>query len=121
MDRFVSEAYAVLYLVPSDAPAVHYHYCGENLTPTGLSYENWLELLLRSRGASYSHTLATGPRTGDTWVDMNIHRIAKLFPDFDSFDEPDYPVRRNRHGALRLPCASCTRRLPTLAKLLREA
>ena len=84
IDRFVSEAYAVLYPVPSKVPAtVHYHYCGESLTPTGLSYEQWLELLLRSRGASYWLTLATGPRTGDTWVDKNIHRIAKLFPDFD--------------------------------------
>lgn len=47
--------------------------------PTGLSYERWRELLLRSRGASYWLTLATGRRTGD----KNIHRIVDIFPDFD--------------------------------------
>ena len=84
IDRFMSEAYAVLYPIPSDAPAtVHYHYCGESLTPTGLSYERWLELLLRSRGASFWLVLTTGPRTRSTWVEQNIDRVADLFPDFD--------------------------------------
>ena len=84
IDRFMSEAYAVLYPVPSAAPAtVHYHYCGEELIPTGLSYERWLELLLRSRGANYWLTLATAPRGRSTWVEKNIDRVAKLFPDFD--------------------------------------
>jgi hypothetical protein len=84
IDRFIPEAYAVLYPVPSDVPAtVHYHYCGEELIPTGLSYERWLELLLRSRGANYWLTLATAPRGRSTWVGENIDRVAKLFPDFD--------------------------------------
>lgn len=84
IDRFVNEAYAVLYPVPGDVPAtVHYHYCGEELIPTGLSYERWLALLLRSRGVSYWLTLATAPRSRTTWVEENIDRVAKLFPDFD--------------------------------------
>lgn len=84
IDRFTNEAYAVLYPVPSDAPArVHYHYCGERLTPTGLTYEEWLELLLRARGASYWLTLATGGQRGETWVERNTARIADVFPSFD--------------------------------------
>jgi hypothetical protein len=82
IDRFVPEAYAVLYPVPNDRPAtVHYHYCGESLVATGLTYERWLELLLRSRGAHYWLTLTTGPAYR-TWVEENIERVAALFPDF---------------------------------------
>ncbi len=84
IDRFVPEAYAVLYPVPGDRPAtVHYHYCGEDLVPTGLSYERWLELLLRARGATYWLGLATGPTRGRTWVEENLERVAAIFPDFD--------------------------------------
>ena len=83
IDRFTNEAYAVLYPIPGERPAtVHYHYCGEVLTPTGLSYQEWLELLLRARGAHYWLTLATAPPTRRTWVEENIDRVAKLFPDF---------------------------------------
>ncbi len=84
IDRFVPEAYAILYPVPGDRPAtVHYHYCGEDLVPTGLSYERWLDLLLRARGAMYWLTLTTGPAIARTWVEENIDRVASLFPDFD--------------------------------------
>jgi hypothetical protein len=83
IDRFVPEAYAVLYSVPGDAPAtVHYHYCGEELTPTGLSYEQWLERLFVARGATYWLQLAMGPSTKRTWVEENLERVAALFPDF---------------------------------------
>lgn len=83
IDRFTEEAYAVLYPVPGGGPArVCYHYCGERLTPTGLSYEEWLELLLRSRGCTYWLTLTTGPRSRDTWVEKGFARMATLFPDF---------------------------------------
>jgi hypothetical protein len=84
IDRFVPEAYAVLYPVPSRGPAtVHYHYCGEDLVPTGLRYERWLELLLRARGAHYWLNLTTGPAGGRTWVEENFDRVAAIFPDFD--------------------------------------
>lgn len=86
IDRFVPEAYAVLspVPVPGDAPAtVHYHYCGEDLIPTGLSYLEWLDALLRSRGALYWLSLTTGPRSGRTWVDENLDRVAALFPGFE--------------------------------------
>lgn len=84
IDRFANEAYAVLYPVPTDRPAtVHYHYCGEQLVPTGLSYGAWLELLLRARGANYWLKLATAPRARGTWVEANLDRVAELFPDFD--------------------------------------
>ena len=88
IDRFVSEAYAVLYPVPTDgsatAPAsVHYHYCGEELVPTDLSYTEWLELLLRSRGALYWLKLTLGKSTRTTWVEANLARVAATFPNFD--------------------------------------
>lgn len=87
IDRFVSEAYAVLYPVPPDAPAagpaeVAYHYCGEALVPTGLGYREWLELLFRSRGVAYWLGLTLGPATSRTWVEEGIDRMAQLFPDF---------------------------------------
>lgn len=84
IDRFVPEAYAVLYLRPEDRPAeVAYHYCGEDLVRTGLSYREWLELLFRSRGALYWLGLTLGPSRSHTWVEDGIAHIAKLFPDFD--------------------------------------
>jgi len=85
IDRFVAEAYAVLYLAPTrrDRPAeVAYHYCGEELVPTGLSYREWLELLFRARGTAYWLTLTLGPDRDGTWVGEGIARVAALFPDF---------------------------------------
>lgn len=98
IDRFVPEAYAVLYPVPTDgsatAPAtVHYHHCGEALIPTGLSYRAWLELLLRARGALYWLKLAVGKPTHTTWVEENIALIAARFPSFDPASMSP-PVRR---------------------------
>lgn len=89
IDRFVPEAYAVLYPVPPNAPAtapatVHYHYCGESLVPTDLTYAVWLEHLLHARGTLYWLTLATAAKgpTATTWVEQNIDRAASVFPDF---------------------------------------
>lgn len=85
IDRFVPEAYAVLYLEPADEQAkVAYHYCGEELVLTGLTYREWLELLFRSRGTLYWLQLTLGPASGSsTWVEQGIAHAAKLFPDFD--------------------------------------
>ncbi len=84
IDRFTSEAYAVLYPVPGDCPAmVHYHYCGESLVPTGLSYRAWLEELFKARGVAYWLTVFTGPRRDTTWVEEGLDAMARLFPDFD--------------------------------------
>jgi len=84
IDRFVPEAYGVLYLESNAHPAkVAFHYCGEELVPTDLDYREWLELLFRSRGTSYWLQLALGPSQGDTWVEHGIAHVAKVFPDFD--------------------------------------
>lgn len=86
IDRFVEEAYAVLYpVVPgaSDGPAkVHFHTCGESLIPTGLTYEEWLDWLFVTRGALYWLLFTTAPRRNSSWVERNVDRIAALFPDF---------------------------------------
>lgn len=84
IDRFISEAYTVLYLETPSAPArVAYHYCGESLVPLGITYREWLELLFRARGALYWIQLAMGPGGRRTWVEEGIEHVAKLFPDFD--------------------------------------
>jgi len=86
IDRFVPEAYGVLYLRPEKKkPAeVAFHYCGEELVEAGLSYREWLELLFRSRGVRYWLQLTLGPQGGKhTWVEDGIAKIAELFPDFD--------------------------------------
>jgi hypothetical protein len=84
IDRFVPEAYAVLYPVPGDRPAmVHYHYCGESLVPTSLSYQAWLEQLFKARGVNYWLKIFTGPRRRMTWVEERHDAMARLFPDFD--------------------------------------
>jgi uncharacterized protein (TIGR02996 family) len=88
IDMFVDEAYAVLYPVPPDGSAsgpaeVAYHYCGEQLTATGLSYREWLELLMRARGVHYWLKLTLAPATRRTWVEEGVGRMAELFPDFD--------------------------------------
>jgi hypothetical protein len=80
------EAYAVLSLRPEGKPAmVAYHYCGEELTLTGLTYREWLEFLFRSRGVLYWLQLATRPSSeqGHTWVEQGIALVARLFPDFE--------------------------------------
>jgi uncharacterized protein (TIGR02996 family) len=84
IDRFVSEAYTVLYLRDPDRVAeVAYHYCGETLIPTRLSYREWLEMLFRSRGVFYWIKLAVEKRGRGTWVEDGIAQVAKRFPDFD--------------------------------------
>lgn len=78
IDRFIPEACAVLY-----QGKVAFHYCGEELTPLDLPFEDWLALLFRSRGVMYWLQELKGPRDGQTWVEDNIDKVAKLFPDYE--------------------------------------
>jgi len=85
LDRFVPEAYAVLFPVPGPAPAtVHYHYCGESLVSTGLTFSAWLEALFGARGVAYWVQIFTGPRLKRprAWVEEGHDAMARLFPDF---------------------------------------
>jgi uncharacterized protein (TIGR02996 family) len=84
IDRFVAEAYAVLYLRPAGQPAdVAFHYCGERLVPTGFTYREWLELLFRSRGAHFWLDATLTPTRDTTWTGECVAHLARLFPDFD--------------------------------------
>lgn len=85
IDWFGPEGCAVLHVDGPDAePLVHYHYCGEILIPTGLSYFDWLEALFVSRGVSYWILAHTGPLASlDPSFVKHFTEMAKLFPDYD--------------------------------------
>jgi uncharacterized protein (TIGR02996 family) len=83
IDRFIPEAYTVLYCPAEEPSKIAYHYCGERLVPTDLTYREWLELLFRSRGTLYWIQLATSPERDNTWVGDGVDRVAQLFPDLD--------------------------------------
>jgi hypothetical protein len=76
------EATAALYPVPGDA-SIHYHYLGEDLWPTGLGVNAYLELLLHCRG--YWYWLKTCTNMGDNTREPGWFRdmAPKLFPDLD--------------------------------------
>lgn len=82
-DFFVPEACAVFYSIPEQFQ-VYYHYCGEELHPTGYSFNEYLERLLQARGYVYwMQTLhVAGMETissEDFFADM-----PKIFDDFNS-------------------------------------
>ncbi len=89
LDRFVPEAYAVLYPVNINPAAnavqsrVMYHFCGEELWETGMSFEQYIDFLLITRGIHYSIKLKVGPRGASTWVEEMHDAAHRLFPDFD--------------------------------------
>lgn len=89
LDRFVPEAYVVLYPIHKDVekntkPAhIAYHYCGEELWDTDLSFTDYIDFLMLSRGIHYGIKLKVGPRDRYTWVEEMQDTTQKLFPDFD--------------------------------------
>ena len=82
-DFFVAEACAVLYPVPGKAN-IHYHYCGEELHPTGYSVPEYLDRLLVSRGFWYwMRSLCVDLRdSGEVEAFKNDASI--LFPDYEA-------------------------------------
>jgi hypothetical protein len=89
IDRFVPEQYAVLYPVPSATPAKVYAFDrNSSLTPTGLSYAQWLDLLLVSHGAYYwlrELCVARDPEIDPHFYD-NFDRVARVL----GFDPTPY-------------------------------
>jgi len=83
VDFFINEACAALYPVPGEMK-IHYHYCGEELHPTGYSFLEYLELLLESRGYFYWQTaLCVDKQRSKTVVEFRSV-MPRLFADFDN-------------------------------------
>jgi hypothetical protein len=92
LDFFVEEACAALYLDGSKNPAVYYHYCGEEMSPMGVDFAGYLELLLKSRGFWYWHLALTQSEDAIANAPMSIEEknfreiMPQLFPDFKAAD-----------------------------------
>lgn len=90
-DFFVEEACAALYADGAAEPEVYYHYLGEEMRPMGVTFEGYLELLLKSRGFWYWQLAASEPgehQAGRVSVEEKNFRelMPRLFPDFDPSD-----------------------------------
>lgn len=84
-DFFVPEAAAVLYPIPGEHE-VYYHYCGEELHPTGMSVEQWFERLLRSRGCWYWIEACCVDGQDSAQTRQLFEAMPLLFEDFDPAD-----------------------------------
>lgn len=90
LDFFIEEACAALYLDGSDNPQVYYHYLGEYMSPLGVDFEGYLQLLLKSRGFWYWQKAITrdeyvNPNAPTSVEERNFRKIMpQLFPDFNS-------------------------------------
>lgn len=82
MDIFQPEACMALYPVPGKA-TVHYHYFGESLLPTGLTFDAWFDRLIASRGFWYWIRACTGD-TDATAVAAFRKGASELFEEFDA-------------------------------------
>lgn len=92
IDVFIDEACAALYLDGSDNPQVYYHYLGEEMSPLGVDFEGYLQLLLKSRGFWYWHKAIAQPEYFNPYVPISVEErnfreiMPQLFPDFDASD-----------------------------------
>ena len=89
LDFSTDEACAALYLDGSDNPQVYYHYLGEEMSPLGVDFEGYLQLLLKSRGFWYWHKAIAQPEYFNPYVPVSLEErnfreiMPQLFPDFD--------------------------------------
>lgn len=86
VDFFVAEACAALYPAnPIDAdgvvPSVHFHYCGQGLSPLGVSFNEYVALALRARGGWYWLQLLCFTSRDENCAFLKV--APKLFPDLD--------------------------------------
>jgi hypothetical protein len=92
IDFFSDEACAALYLDGVDNPAVYYHYLGEEMSPLGVDFAGYLELLLKSRGFWYWHKAIAQPEYFNPYAPISVEErnfreiMPQLFPDFDPSD-----------------------------------
>lgn len=92
LDFFIDEACAALYLDGSNNPQVYYHYLGEEMSPIGVNFEDYLKLLLKSRGFWYWQTAIYQPEYDNPYVSRSLEEsnftniMPQLFPDFNLSD-----------------------------------
>jgi hypothetical protein len=92
LDFFIDEACAALYLDGSNNPQVYYHYLGEEMSPLGVDFEGYLQLLLKSRGFWYWHKAIAQPEYFNPYVPISVEErnfreiMPQLFTDFDASD-----------------------------------
>lgn len=92
LDFFIDEACAALYLDGSDNPQVYYHYLGEEMSPLGVDFEGYLQLLLKSRGFWYWHKAIAQPEYFNPYVPISVEErnfreiMPQLFSDFNQSD-----------------------------------
>jgi hypothetical protein len=88
-DFFIEEACAALKLYGPDNPPVFYHSLGGEMSPLGVDFAGYLELLLQSRGfwywhlaiATHEYSSSDAPMTDE---EKNFREtMPQLFPDFD--------------------------------------
>lgn len=82
VDFFINEACTVLYPVPGN-PTIHYHYCGEELHPTGLTFREWFDRAMNSRGLWYWIQSCTVEARNSVEVERLFEIGPQLFDDFD--------------------------------------
>lgn len=83
-DFFIPEACTALYVQdPEGSHELYYHYCGEELHPTGLDVEQWFERMLMARGAWYWIEACCVEGQGSPQVEWLFEALPKLFKDFD--------------------------------------
>jgi hypothetical protein len=82
VDYFLAESCAALYPVPGDM-MMHYHDLGEELHPTGYSFLEYLDLLLKSRGYLYWQHLLCADNQETPEAQEFRANMPRLFPDYD--------------------------------------
>ena len=85
IDFFVAEACAALYLDDSDNPGVYYHYCGEEMYSLNMTFKEYLNALLKTRGFWYWQTAVVAELTGEEDIEEPEdfrNTMPLLFPDF---------------------------------------
>jgi hypothetical protein len=82
-DFFVPEACAVFFPVPGNA-TIHYHYCGEELHPTGYTLNEYLDRLLLSRGYRYWMTSLGVDTRESAEADAFLNDAPLLFKGFNA-------------------------------------
>lgn len=84
-DRFIPEACGAFWEQEDGhlAPSMRYHYFPEDLYDTGRSFEEYIELLLRSRGGVYWQKALCQEAQDDIEVQQFRAAMPRLFSDYD--------------------------------------